>query len=118
MRHEAECAETIIHRDRHDAFGREAFAVVARLRTIARDEAAAEEINEHGKPVSRGLGGCTDIQVEAVFAHTVRAETHVAENRLLHAARTELLRVTHAGPWLHRLRLFPAQAADRRRRER
>src|SRR5690606_16170330 len=61
---------------------------------------------------------CPDVQVEAVFADTVRTKNHVVEDALLHALRAELRRSAFALPILHRLWLAPAQVADRRLRER
>ena len=44
---ETEHAQAIVHRDRDDAAAGQAGTVVARLRTVAGDEAAAEEIHQH-----------------------------------------------------------------------
>src|SRR6202023_93787 len=59
-----------------------------------------------------------DVQIEAIFAHPVGPEDHVAIDRCLHTSGAELRGAADARPvpgWLRRL---PAQIAHRRRRER
>ena len=117
MRVEAENAQAVIDRDNNDAFVRHALAVIAILRAIAILKSAAENVDQHWQLPAARFRGRPHVQIQAVLAHSVAAEPVVAASTL-HAAGAELVRVSHIGPVLHRLRVLPAQVADGRRRER
>src|SRR5262249_6026905 len=51
VREEAEHAQAIIYGDRHNSLLRHAFAVVAPLRTVARQKTASEEIDQDRQPL-------------------------------------------------------------------
>ncbi len=117
MRQEAEYAKPVADCDGDDAFGGHAFAVVTRLRTIARHKSAAEKVNQHRQFLPR-FGRSPNVQVQAIFAHAVGAEIHIAENRALHASRAELVGFARARPVFDGLRRFPAIISNGRRAER
>ena len=114
---EAEDAEAVVNGDGHDAAAGHALAVVARLGAVPGHEPAAVKIDEHRQPLSARRGGRPDVEVEAVFAHPVGAEAHVAEDGVLHAARAELDGLAHARPALDGLRRLPTLVARGRLRE-
>ena len=71
MREKSEDAEPVVDGDGDDAFARHALAVVARLGAVARQEAAAEEVHEHGQALAGALGRGPDVEVQAILAHAV-----------------------------------------------
>src|SRR5579862_8673445 len=111
MREESEDIEPVIDGNGHDTFGGKALPVVARLRTIAGDEATAVNINQHGQPRVVGFRRSPDVEVKTILAHAVRAEVHVAEHRALGTTRSELIRLTDASPVFRKLWFLPAQIA-------
>jgi hypothetical protein len=60
------------------------------------------------------FGGRPHVEVEAVFAHAVGAEIHVAEDGALHGPGTELVGLADAGPVLRRLGFFQRRFAHGR----
>ena len=113
---EAENAEPIIHRHDDDPASCKRGAVVALLRSVAGHEPAAIDIHQDRQfaaPRAVEPGRSPDIQIETVLARRGRAEHHVGEERLLHAARPELGGVADARPAGDRLRLAPPQIACR-----
>src|SRR5262245_34837466 len=117
-RKKPEHAQAIIYGDRHNSLLSHALAVVAPLRTVARHETAAEEIDQHRQLLIARFGWSPDVQVETIFAHSVRAEVHVAEDGPLHTARPELIGLAHALPVFDRLGRLPAIISDGRLAER
>ena len=119
MREEAEDAEPVAHRDDDDAALRHALAVVARLRAIAGDEAAAVVVDEHRQTRARPrVGRRPDVEIEAVLAHAGVAEHHVAVDARLHALVGEAVGLAHALPPRRGLRRLPAELSHGRRGER
>jgi hypothetical protein len=118
MRKEAKDIQAVVDAERDDAALRHARAVVARLRAVAGDVAAAVEIDQHRQPLRCWLGRRPHVEVQAILAHAIRAEVHVAEDGQLHGARPELIGLAHARPRRGRLRRAPAQATHRRGGER
>ena len=119
MGEEAENAEAVIDRQRDDALARHrsrrrSAAQNRRLRRIRRRKNRRAPAVRPGRRLRRR----PDVQVEAVLAHPVRPEVHVAEDRRLHAARAELGRLANTLPVLDRLRRLPAQLAGGRCAER
>src|SRR5262245_10560505 len=112
MRKEAKHSETVVDCKRDDALARHTLALVSRFRAVTCDETAAVEIDEYRQALASGFRGSPDIQVETVFTHAIRSETHVSEDLSLHATRAELIRLAHILPVLDRLRRLPAQVAD------
>src|SRR5690348_6206800 len=113
MGEETKHAETVVNRHHHDAFRREALAVVAKLGAVAGDKAAAVEVDQHGQSFAIRLGGRPNVQVETIFADAVRSKTHVGEEPRLHTTWTKLTRLPDAIPVLNWLWLAPAQVVDR-----
>ena len=114
MREEAEDALAVVCRDGDDAFARHRPACVARFAAAAGHQTASVEINQDGELLGHGFGGRPDVQVEAIFAHFLRAEVHVAEHSLLHGIGTVFVRQPDAIPFLDRLRSLPPEVSDGR----
>src|SRR5215471_18314375 len=92
-------------------------AVVGGNARLTADESAAVDPHHHGERVTRGFRGRPHVEIETVFADLGWRVEHSRHGRVLHARGTELRSIFHAGPRLHRLRRFPAELADRWRRE-
>src|ERR1700730_13235040 len=114
MRKKSEDAEAVADGDGDDTFTRHAFAVVTGLRAVAGLEAATEIVDEDGKTLTGALGRGPDVEVEAILAHAIRSEVHVAEQRELHAACCELPGVPNAVPRGGGYRWREAQISDGR----
>src|SRR6185295_19030218 len=114
MRQESKYSKAIIGGDGYDPLRCHAFPIVTRLRAVAGNEPAAVKVNHHWQPLLTRAGRSPDVQVETIFAHTVGAKSHVAENGSLHATRTELRGLTHTIPVLDWLGLFPPETTSRR----
>src|SRR6185437_5322780 len=96
-----------------DAAPGQAGAVVARLGPVASPETATVEVHQYRQFPTRAARRRPHIEVQAILTHAGRTEHHVAVQRALHATRTEMLGLAHAGPGGHRLRRLPAQGTDR-----
>ena len=105
----AEYALAVVGRYGHDAVACHRHAGIARLAAAAGKQAAAVEVDEHGQPLGKGLGGRPDVEVETVLAHLLRAEVHVAEEGFLHGIGAKLLGLAHALPMGGGLWGLPAQ---------
>ena len=107
MGKEAEPAHPKVHADEDDALPGQCVALGVK-RGLSAHIRAAENPNHDGQLPGRG-GGAQDVEREASFGFR-----HFF--RRLWAFRAEFRRIAHAAPMLRRLRLSPAQLADRRRR--
>jgi hypothetical protein len=106
MGKETEPAHPIVHADEDDAKLRQRVALGVK-RSLSAHIRAAVNPDHDGQRFGRG-GGPQDVERQASFRfrHFVRR---------LRAFRAEFRRVAHAAPMSRRLRLSPAQLADRRR---
>ena len=120
MREEAQRADAVVEIDEDDALFGEVFAAVHRHPAGAEGEAAAVDVDDH-RQLCSGLRGPArpHVEVEAILARRLLAEImiDVMASQHLDAFRGLAVGVIDALPWRDRLRLAPAQVADRRRRE-
>src|ERR1700730_3519706 len=90
MNEEAENIGSVIDGDGDHAFASHALAVIARLRTIAVLEAAAENIKQDREFLVARFRWSPNVQIQTVFAHAVTAEPVICIGRSpLHASRSE-----------------------------
>src|SRR5271165_5252593 len=98
MRQEPEDIQPIVYRDRDDPPPRHALAVVSPLGAVTRLKTAAVKINQHRQPLLLRPGRRPDVEVEAIFAHAIRAKAHVSENWPLHRPGAEFVGLAHTCP--------------------
>src|SRR5437867_3434003 len=83
------------------------FAIIPWLGAVAGNEPAAVEVDQNRESLFAGFCGRPDVQIKAVFAHSIGSEYHVAEDGRLHRPRAKFVGLAHAMPILSRLRSFP-----------
>jgi hypothetical protein len=114
MNEKAENVSPVIDGHGDHAFARHVLAVIARLRTVAVLEAAAEDVDENREFLLTRFCGSPDVEVQAVLAHAVAAEPVVRTGGSpLHAPGSELVGIAGAAPVLDRLGLAPAKVSHR-----
>ena len=96
---------------------REIAAVIDRNRTGPAAESTAMDEEIYGLELPVPLRG-PHVEIQTVFAHALGRVENLRGRRVLHAAESERRGLPDASPWLDGLWRFPAQCADRRRRER
>ena len=118
-------AEAVVEVDEHHALLREVLAVVVRTVAAAFAVCAAKDPEHDRPPVVGAIGLRPDVQVEAILTRLggvgkIGRDVHrlPLQRRALHAGAGEGLHLAHARPLRHRLRLPPAEIANRRRAER
>ena len=120
VRHETERPQTVVEGDQHDAMTRQVATHEHRVAASALLKGAAVK-PDHDRPARVGRRRrAPDVEVQAVFAHRLRARV-LGVDRAGRAAGLQALRGQragrpHAAPGLDRLRRPPAQRPQRRRR--
>ena len=95
-----------------DALAGHSVAGIARLAAAAAHQSAAVEVDKHWQVLAHCLGWCPYVEVQAVFAHLLRAEVHVAEDVFLHRVGSVFFGLAHALPLAGGLWRLPAQVAN------
>ena len=111
MGEKAEDALAIVGCNGDDALASHSVAGIARFAAAASYQSAAVEVDKNRQMLVHVLCRCPDIEIQAVFAHLLRAEVHVAEYALLHRVGSELLCLSHALPLCYGLRSLPTEVA-------
>ena len=112
MCEEAKDALAVVGCHGDNALACHSVARIARLAATASHQSATVEVDKHRQVLVHLLCRSPDVEIQAVFAHLLRAEVHVAEDILLHRIGSEFLCLPHALPFLYRLRGFPSKVAD------
>ena len=105
-------SEPVVYSHGDDTSSSKAFAVITELGTIAGHETCAIEVHQHRKFLICFFCRGPHIQIKTIFAHAVRAKTHVAKNGKLHGAGTKFIGFAHTRPIWDGLWFPPAQISS------